>query len=524
MLFRRLLLSAGGALLARPALAQPARTLRFIPEGDVAILDPSFSSGSVTRNHGYLVFDTLFGQDASFAMQPQMLAGHSVEQDGRLWLLTLREGLRFHDGEPVRAQDAVASIRRFAIRDAFGQALMDATEELSAADDRTIRFRLKRPFPMLPAALGKTGPLMPAIMPERLANTPAAQRVTEMIGSGPYRFIDGERVPGSFLAYERFDGYVPRTDGPVTGTAGPKRPWFDRVEWHVIPDPGTAAAALTAGEVDWWQEPTPDLQELLKRNQAIRLEVLDVGGSLGCLRFNQLFPPFDNPAIRRALLGAVDQAEVMTAVAGDDHDLWRDHVGLFSPGTPMASTEGTSALVGPRDDAAVRKALMAAGYKGERVVMLDATDYATIHAMTLVMADAFRRVGMNVDLVSTDWGTVMQRRGSRKLPDAGGWNVFVTFLTGTNNLNPAAQLGLRGNGNDNWFGWALAPRLEDLRKAWFEAPDEAAQKEICVEMQRQFWIDVPYLPLGCYYEATAYRGLEGIRTGFPQFYNVRRVG
>ncbi len=519
--------AAGAAALTRPALSQPAivqpgRTLRFIPEGDVAVLDPVWTTATVTRNHGYLVFDTLYGQDDGFRVQPQMVAGHTVDADGTLWRLTLRDGLRFHDGEPVRAQDVVPSIRRFAARDAFGRALMEATDELLAADDRTVQFRLKRPFPLLPAALGKTGTNMPCIMPERLARTDPNTQVTEMVGSGPYRFLAGERVPGSLVAYERFAGYVPRPDGPAEFTAGPKRAHFDRVEWQVIPDSGTAANALANGEVDWWQSPVPDLQGMLRRKPGIGIRVLDPGGGLGCLRFNHLFPPFDNPAIRRALLGAVDQTEVMRAVAGDDRALWKDGVGVFSPGTPMATGEGMGALVGQRDLAAVRRALAAAGYAGEKVVFLDPTDYPATHAMALVMADAFQRCGVNVDLVSTDWGTLVQRRSSRKPPADGGWNIFVTYLNGTNNFDPASHLGLRGNGDQGWFGWARAPRLEALRAEWFAAPDLAAQQRICAEMQRQFLVDVPYLPLGAYYEATATRRLTGVRTGFAQFYDVQR--
>jgi peptide/nickel transport system substrate-binding protein len=360
-------------------------------------------------------------------------------------------------------------------------------------------------------------------MPARLAQTDPNTQVTEMVGSGPYRFIAKDRVPGSLVAYERFAGYVPRADGPAEFTAGPKRAWFDRVEWHVMPDSGTAASALLNGEVDWWQNPTPDLQALLRPHKEIGLRVLDPGGGLGCLRFNQLFPPFDNPAIRRALLYAVDQTTLMTAVAGDDRALWKDHVGVFSPGTPMATTEGTDALAGPRDFASVRAAVSAAGYKGETVVFLDPTDYPSTHAMALVMADAFEKCGLNVDLVSTDWGTLVQRRSSRKPPSDGGWNVFVTYLNGTNNFDPASQLGLRGNGDQGWFGWAKAPRLEALRAAWFAAPDVNAQKQICAEIQRQFFVDVPYLPLGAYYEATATRRLKGVRSGFVQFYDVERV-
>ncbi len=520
---RRALMTTGLAALARPAIAQPASTLRFIPESDVAVLDPIWTTATVTRNHGYMVFDTLYGQDATFQVQPQMVAGHTMEADGKLWRLTLRDGLRFHDGEPVRAQDAVPSIRRFAARDAFGRALMEATDELSAADDRTIQFRLKRPFPLLPAALGKTGTSMPCIMPERLARTDANTQVTEMVGSGPYRFLPGDRVPGSLVAYERFGAYVPRPDGPATFTAGPKRAGFDRVEWQVIPDAGTAASALANGEVDWWQSPVPDLQGMLRRKPGIRIEVLDPGGGLGCLRFNHLFPPFNNPAVRQALLGAVDQSEVMRAVAGDERALWRDHVGVFSPGTPMATDAGTGAVVGKRDFPAVRRALAAAGYAGEKIVFLDPTDYPTTHAMALVMADAFQQCGLNVDLVSTDWGTLVQRRSSRKPPADGGWNVFLTYLNGTNNFDPASQLGLRGNGDGAWFGWPSAPRLEALRAEWFEAPDLASQQRICAEIQRQFFVDVPYLPLGAYYDATATRRLGSVRMGFPQFYDVQRA-
>ena len=521
-LTRRSLLAAASASLARPAIAQPARVVRFIPEGDLAVADPVWTTATVTRNHGYLVFDTLYAQDSAFAIQPQMAAGHTVEDDGKLWRITLRDGLRFHDGEPVRARDVVPSIRRFAARDAFGRALMEATDELSAPSDGVVQFRLKRPFPLLPNALGKSGTPMPCIMPERLALTDPAKQVAEVVGSGPFRFLPGERVAGSFVAYARFDGYVPRPDGVASLTAGPKRAFFDRVEWHVIPDPSTAASALGAGEVDWWQNPTPDILPML-RKPGIRTEVLDPTGGIGCLRFNHLFPPFDNPAIRRALLGAIDQDEAMTAVAGDDRALWQDHVGFFSPGTPLATTAGTDSLVGKRDYAAVRRAVQAAGYKGERVVMLDPTDYPATHAMALVAADAFKQSGLNVDVVSTDWGTLVQRRASKQPPDKGGWNVFFTYLNGSNNLDPAGELGLRGNGAQAWFGWPDAPKLEALRDEWFAAPDLAEQRRICAAIQAQALIDVPFIPMGVYYDTTAYRGLTGVRSGFPQFYDVRPI-
>ncbi len=521
---RRRLLGGAAAMLAAPSIirAAPGRVLRFVPEADVTVIDPVWTTATVTRNHGYLVFDTLYAQDDAFAIHPQMVEGHTVDADGLLWRLTLRDGLRFHDGEPVRAVDAVASIRRIARRDAFARALMDATDELLAVSDRVVQFRLRRPFPLLPAALGKTGTSMPCIMPERLARTDANTQVTEMVGSGPFRFLADERVSGSFAAYGRFDGYVPRADGVASFTAGPKVAHFDRIEWRVIPDPSTAAGALAAGEVDWWQSPTPDLLGLLRGHGGITIEVQDPAGGIGIMRFNALHPPFDKPAVRRALLGAVNQADFMTAVAGDERELWRDRVGVFSPGTPLATEAGIEVLAGPRDLGKVARALRDAGYADEAVVLLAPSDYPATNALALVAADMLKQVGVKVDLQTTDWGTLIQRRASRQPPARGGWNAFFTYLTGTNNLDPASQLGLRGNGDQAWFGWPTAPRLEALRQDWFAAADLPAQQRVCKAMQLQFWQDATYLPLGCYYQATAYsRALTGMRGGFPQFYDVR---
>ncbi len=518
------LTAAATASLAAPRIARAAtRLMKFIPEGDVAVLDPVWTTATVTRNHGYLVFDTLYGQNDAFAMEPQMVAGHTVEADGTLWRLTLREGLRFHDGTPVLARDAVASIRRFAARDAFGRALMEATAELTAASDQVIQFRLHHPFPLLPNALGKTGTAMPTIMPERLAQTDPNTQVMEMVGSGPFRFRANEHVSGSLVVYERFDGYVPRSGGTPSFTAGPKVAHLDRVEWHVIPDPATSEAALAAGEMDWWQQVTPDLLPLIHRNADLATAQQDRGGAIGVLRFNALFPPFDNPAIRRALLGAIDQDDFMIAVAGNDRSLWRDRVGVFSPGTPMANEAGIEVLTGKRDLAKVRQALQDAGYRGERVVLMSPSNYPDLNPLGLISADVMKRVGMNVDLQEIEWGTLLQRRASKQPIDKGGWNAFVTTIAGTNNFDPASQLGIRGNGEHAWFGWPTAPKLEALRAAWFAAPDLAAQKAICEQIQLQFWQDALYLPLGVTYQTTAYhKSWTGMRSGFPQFYDIKQ--
>ena len=362
---RRELLKAAGAsvvTLAMPRLgrgADRAKTLVFVGVSDLSILDPVVTGARMTRNAAYLVFDTLYGIDIQWKARPQMVEAHAVEEDGLTWTLELREGLRFHDKEPVLARDVVASIRRFAPRVIFANALMDATDELSAPDDRTVRFRLKRPFPHLPEALAGPGGNVPAIMPERLAAESPFKPVAEVVGSGPYRFLGDEHVSGARAVFERFAEYRPRSGGPIGFTAGPKVAHFDRVEWVTL-DPFSASAALRRGEIDWWENPPRDLVGQVTGDPNITV-VSHFATANGIMTLNHRYPPFDNPAIRRALLGAVDQAEAMSAIAGSDRNNWRDDVGLFGIGAPLATDVGIEVLRSPRDYAAVKRALGEAG-------------------------------------------------------------------------------------------------------------------------------------------------------------------
>lgn len=524
---RRAVLQAavsGAAALAAPGIvrAQSRTILTFVPQADLANLDPIWSTSDVSRNHGHAVFDSLYGVDAQFAAKPQMVAGATTSADGKQWDLTLRDGLRFHDGTHVLGRDVVASLTRWGKRDSFGGVVFAATDELSAPTDKTVRFRLSKPFGLLPDALA-TAANMAAIMPARLAKTDPYQQVTKMVGSGPFRFVADERVSGSRVVYEKFAGYVPRPDGVPSYTSGPKIAHVDRVVWTVVLDPATAAAALGTGEFDWWENPGIDLVPQLNRNRAITVVVKDTTGEMGCMRFNQLYPPFDNLAIRQVVLSAVNQQDVMDAVAGADPSLIKVPNGVFANDTPMASDAGLAVLKGSADPAALRRALAAAGYKGERIVVLAASDFPTINAMAEVAGDLLKRIGFNVDYQSLDWGTVVQRRASREPPDKGGWNIFFTFLGGTNNLSPASHLALRSNGLKAWFGWPDLPKTEALRLSWFDAPDLSAQQQVARAIQAQAMLDVPYAPMGMYYQPTAFRKtISGIPDGFPQFYGVKK--
>jgi peptide/nickel transport system substrate-binding protein len=469
----------------------------------------------VTAIHSLAIYDTLYGMGSDLTVRPQMVEGAVVEDDGRRWTLTLRAGLKFHDGEPVRAQDCAASVRRWGQRSDFGQALLAATDEVGAADDKTVVFRLKRPFPLLPEALGTPSGPMPFILPERFANTPndgtAQLKHTDSIGSGPYRYKPDERVPGYRAAYERFADYQPRPGGEPDWLAGPKVVHFDRVEFTVIPDQSTIANALRAGEADWFSEPQFDLVSMLRADPALRVVSEGTLGRMVFLRLNHRQPPFNNPAIGRALLGAISQADCMAAVAGTDPTLSHVGVGFYPLGSPMASKADLDVLARPRDFERARRDLGAAGYAGERVVMMNYSPDPIPDACGPVIADVMTRIGLNVERQTVDVGTWYQRVSKDTPVDQGGWSCYCTDWLGTNSLNPAMHIFFRGNGSPQRPSTPVSPRLEGLRDAWLQAPDLATRQALAAEIQVQALSDVSPVPLGQEFPHTAYRAsLEGV--------------
>lgn len=529
MTMRRRDVLAGGAaaMLARPAFAQPAsaRLLKFVPQTDLSTLDPVWTTSNVTRNHGYMVWDTLYGADANFVPRAQMAEGHTEEDGGKLVTITLRAGLKFHDGEMVRARDCVASLNRWMRRNPMGQVLLDSyLDELSAADDCRIRFRLKKPFPQLIPALALPSSPVAFIMPERLANTDPFQQVREAVGSGPYRFNASEQRVGAFVSYERNRDYSPT---PVAGsgfTAGPKLAHFDRIEWHVIPDPATAANALITGEMDWFEQMPPEIVDLLRRQRALVVDFMDNLVFPCSLRMNHAQPPFNNPAVRRALLPAINQQDFVTAIVGPYPDRYHVGGGFFTPDTPLANDEALAPLTGPRDINLAKRLLREAGYNGEPIRLLGTTDIISTSAMAQVAIDLFRRLEVNLDIALSDWGGLVQRRTNRGPVAQGGWSVACFANSGMDFVIPGTHNSLRADGRSATPGWPESPELEAARLSWFDAPDLAAQQRAAREIQRLAMRDLPYIPLGGYRSMTAHKRVLADRVkGFAIFWGIRRT-
>lgn len=517
----------GAAALTAPAIAraQGSRVLKFVPQANLANLDPIWGTQYVVRNGSIMIWDMLYGVDESLTPRPQMVEAHEASADFKTWTFRLRPGLRFHDGEPVLAKDAVASINRWMARDAtMGVPIKRRLDALETVDDRTFRFRLKEAYPKMLFALGKSSTPCLFIMPERIAQTDPFKQITDIVGSGPMRFRKDEWVPGSRAAFERFADYRPR-DEKASWLAGGKRMLLDRVEWHILPDAATAAAALQSGEVDWWETPVPDLVPLLRRNANINVDIADPLGNIGSLRINHLHPPFNDPRARKALQLATSQSDYMQAVVGDDPALWKPVPGYFTPDTPLYSEAGGEPLKGARRYDEAKKLLAEAGYKGEPITLLVATDLAVLKAMGDVTADMLKRIGMNVEYAAIDWGTVGQRRAKKEPPSQGGWNLFHTWHAGADCVNPAPYIALDASGDTAWFGWPKSDDVQQKIAGWYAAPDAAAEKTAIDALNRSAMDHVVYVPTGFFKGYQAWRkSVSGVvKAPFPVPWDVSKA-
>jgi peptide/nickel transport system substrate-binding protein len=518
-------LAVTGAGLSTPAISQAvaAQTLRFVPQADLSNFDPIWSTAQIARNAGMLVWDTFYGIDNKLQPQRQMVESEELSSDRLSWTFRLRPRLKFHDGEPVLAGDAVASINRWAARDPIGQMIKAIENELAAIDDRTFRWTLKRPFPKMLLALGKSSTPCCFVMPWRIAATDPFRQINEYIGSGPMRFVKSEWTPGSKAVFEKFSDYTPRHE-PASWLAGGRLILVNRIEWVVIPDSATAAAALQNGEVDWLERALPDLVPMLRKTRNVMVDINDTFGLTGMLCMNHLFPPFDDVRARRAILTAMSQEDYMRAYVGDDDSMWKPMPGFFVPGSPLYNEEGGEILKAPRDFDAAKRLLAQSGYSGQPITLMAAQDQPNHKAWGDVSVDLLKRLGMNVDFVATDWGTVVARRAQKSAPGHGGWHLYHTHMFGVDSADPTNKF-LRANGDKALFGWPNIPDVEAEIIAWYGAKSPEEENTVARRLNKAALDNVVYAPLGFYLMHHAWRrNITGIAQGpLPLFWGVSKT-
>src|SRR6476660_5229445 len=434
------------------------KTITAVMHSDLRIIDPLFTTAYITRDHGYMVYDTLLATDSSFKVQPQM-ADWKVSDDKLTYTFTLRDGLKWHDGAPVTAEDCVASLKRWGRNDNMGQKLIDFTASIEPIDAKSFALKLKEPYGLVLESIGKPSSYTPFMMPKRMAETPAGQQMKEQIGSGPFKFVTAEFQPGVKAVYEKNTDYVPRKE-PPSWTAGAKVVKVDRVEWITMPDAQTAVNALQSGDIDFMENPSFDLLPMLARNKDLEIEALNPLGFQTFGRMNFLYPPFDNVKVRRAAFLAMNQKNVLDALVGNP-EYYKICGAYVVCGTPLATEEGAETLIKGSGMAEARQALAESGYDGTPIVIMAPGDVVTLKAQPVVAAQLLRDAGFKVDLQATDWQTVVTRRASQKPPKEGGWNMFFTNWAGPEILNPIAHVTLNGKGkNGGWFGWPEDAKME----------------------------------------------------------------
>ena len=520
---RRQFMIGLGAAVAAPAIAraQNSRVLRYVTSGGVVQLDPLATTIYPTLVLALQVFELLYCVDENLAPRPQMAAGHVIEDDGKRWVITLRDGLRFHDGEPVLARDCMTSANRWMKRDSTGLTLAQRLDAIEAPDDRTVVFRLKQPFPQLSFVLGKASSNMMAVMPSRLAAIDAYKPVPELVGSGPFRFVPDEFSAASRVVLARFEEYEPRDDKP-SGTSGGRVAKVDRIEWRTIPEPATQAAALMTGEIDWISTPLPDVIPRLRQRRDVVVQVVDHFGMAPWLRPNHATGPTANVGVRRAIMAALDGREILAAAVGDETGTVTAPIGVFTPGSALETEAGMERL-GPKPLHEIKAMLREAGYQNEKVVLLHQADVFPHHPMIQVIAKRLAEAGLNIDDQVMDAATMVKRRNSREPLDRGGWSLFFNIASCADLVTPMQNVSLR-TGAAAFFGWPDDPAMEELRERWLDTSDEMEQKHLAARIQETALSDVLYVPLGRYVAPSAWRSnVSGIlSSNQPVMWNIAK--
>ena len=522
--FALALVVAAGLVGTSAALAQE-KVLRAVMHADVRTLDPFWTTQTIAGIHGNMVYDTLFSSDINLDPQPQMVDTWTVSPDRKTYTFKLRDGLKFHDGSPVTSKDVVASMNRWGKRDGAGKQLMGYTTSLTAKDDKTFVWALNEPYGLLIDILAKMGTSLPFVMREKEALVDPFTQITEVVGSGPFMFKRDEWVPGSKAVYVKFKDYVPRKE-PASGQAGGKVVKVDRVEFIWMSDPQTAQAALVNGEIDFLENPASDFLPILKATPGIKIDVHAAAGTMGILQLNHLHPPFNNVKARQAMLYLIKNDDFLNTISADK-SLQTLCFSFFGCGVAMETDAGSEPYKGPKDYAMAEKLFKEAGYKGEPITILHATDHQYINPANLVMIQQLRKAKfLNLDVQAMDWGSVVARRAKKGTPAEGGWNIFITGTTVLTSSNPITHTSIGMGCDKAWFGWPCDKKFEDLRKEFAFAADLATRKRLAVELSKRAYDQVPYISFAQWRNPIAYRSdrLSGVQVmpSIPPMWNIEK--
>jgi peptide/nickel transport system substrate-binding protein len=516
-------IAASAVVSISPVIAQQ-KTLKVVMHSDLKVLDPVWSGAYIVRNHGYLIYDTLFAIDEKFQVRPQMAESWQLSEDGLTTTIKLREGLAWHDGKPVTVEDCIASLRRWQARDSMGQKLADFLKEYKTIDERTFQIVLKERFGPLMESIGKPSVVVPFMMPKRVAETDPFQQINDFIGSGPFILKRDEWQPGVKVVYVKNTNYIPRSE-PPSGLAGGKVAKIDRVEWTWIPDAQTQVNALLRGEVDMIENVAHDLLPLLEKDGNVRL-IRSRTSNQYVFRMNWLQPPFSNARVRQAAFVALRQQDFLTAAIGDKR-YWRTCNALFTCGSPLAMDVGMDGFLEGNAEKA-KTLLQEAGYDGTPIVLLQSSDLGVLTNLAPVAKGLLERAGFKVEMQTLDWQSLVNRVTTKKGPPSeGGWNAFATSWVQLDILDPLMTPYLAATCDKARPGWPCDPAMEKLRDGYVRATSEGEKRRIAEQVQIYNTKAVTHIPLGEWFSVAAVRTSVELLNPVPPltvFWGIEKKG
>jgi peptide/nickel transport system substrate-binding protein len=483
------------------AWAQEKKVLKLAPHASLRVLDPVTTPAYITRNHGYMIYDTLFSIDAQYRPQPQMIKDWKLSDDKLTYTFTLRDGLAFHDGAPVTAEDCIASIARWSKRDVIGVRMATATDKMIAVDAKTFTITLKQPFGPLIEGFSKPSSVPLFIMPKRVADTPADKALTDTTGSGPFKFVAAEFQPGVKWVYEKNTAYVPRSE-PPSALSGGKVVKVDRVESIWFPSRQTAVNALQKGEIDIIENLNADQRPLIEKDKNIVI-TRKAGPNQATVRMNWSQPPFNNLKIRQAVQAAIAQRDYMDAAVGDPKS-YELCGAMFGCGTTLETDVGVVDK-GEPDLARAKALLKEGGYNGEKVVIITPGDVPSFAALAPLSQQILRSIGMNAEIQTMEWSAFLTRRTLTTPASEGGWHLAHGVFDRLDMISPLGNPNFDARGKAGYTGFIDDPETEALKTKYQAETDPAKQKAIAAEMQKRAYDQVFYIPVGTYFDDIPFR-------------------
>jgi peptide/nickel transport system substrate-binding protein len=503
---------AAAALVMSTALAGTALaggTLNYAATDDPPHLDVHVTTAGLTSNITRHIQETLYTFNSDFNTVPLLAEGETTSEDGKTVVITLRQGVMFHNGEEMMADDVVASLNRWGAHGGRGKVLYDHIESVEATGDYevTIVFAdVFGPWKNL-VAFNNGGP---TIFPAEIVADAGAEPISndQIIGTGPYQF--NEWRPNRYIEVVRFDDYS-QPPGEADGYAGPKEINFDAIRFIAVPDVGTRVSGVQAGDYDYAESIPGDLFAELDADPAIKtvrertpqLPLIFFNSSGGILQSNY--------KLRQAIMAAVKPDDALRIAVGPE-ELWDAQGAIYTEGTTWYTDAGIENF--PSGDVAKAKQLAEeAGYNGEPIRFMISSSYPLHHDTGVVFAQQMENAGFNIELLVTDWPTVLERRSNPEL-----WDMFET--THGAMPDPILYTFL----NDNYPGWWVSPEKEALEASFTGTTDQEERKQIWAEIQALMYEQVPVIKPGDVFQfdiaSAALKGQGDTRKVFsPVFWN-----